>query len=105
MKDVSDYLGRMFAAIFLCPVAAAFWLGFASFGFNLGKFMMFVGSVGQQYVAMDFDSQITAIIQGLFGWSALAFVFLLISFVAKPPRFSYSLNKVRRGRSGVSVVG
>lgn len=105
MKDVSDYLGRMFAAIFLCPVAAAFWLGFTSFGFNLGKFMLYIGTVGQQFVAMDADSQITAIIQGLFAWSALAFVFLLISFVVKPPRFSYSLNKVRSGRAGVSVVG
>ena len=105
MKDVSDYLGRMFAAIFLCPVAAAFWLGFTSFGFNLGEFLLFIGSLGQQFVAMDSDTQITSIIQGLFAWSALAFVFLLISFVVKPPRFSYSLNKVRTGRSAVAVVG
>lgn len=105
MKDVSDYLGRMFAAIFLCPVAAAFWLAITSFGFNLGKLMLFIGALGQHYVSLDSDSQIAFILQGLFGWSALAFVFLLISFVVKPPRFSYSLDKARSGRAAVSVVG
>lgn len=58
MKDISDYLWRMFMAIFLCPVAAFFWL---------------------------------------------AFVFLLVSFVVTPPRFSYSLDK-RGGRAAVSVA-
>ena len=103
MKDVSDYLWRMFMAIFLCPVAASFWLALGSFGFNPGKLMLFVGSLGQQYAALDTDGQIAFLLQGFFGWSALAFVFLLISFVVNPPRFSYSLDK-SCGKAAVSVV-
>jgi hypothetical protein len=103
MKDVSDYLWRMFMAIFLCPVAASFWLAFGNFGFDPGQFMLSVGSLGQHYVALDADGQVAFIFQGLFGWSALAFLFLLISFVANPPRFSYALNK-RSGKAAVSVV-
>lgn len=103
MRDVSDYLWRMFVAIFLCPVAAVFWLAFGSFGFDPGRFMLFIGLQGQRYVALGADGQTTAILQGLFGWAALAFVFLLISFVVNPPRFSYALNK-KSGRSAVSIV-
>ena len=103
MKDVSDYLWRMFVAIFLCPVAASFWLAFGSFGFDPGRLMLFIGLQGQHYVALDSDGQIAVILQGLFGWSALAFVFLLISFVVNPPRFSYTLNK-NNGKAAVSVV-
>lgn len=103
MKDVSDYLWRMFMAIFLCPVAASFWLAFGSFGFEPGKFMLFIGSLGQHYAALDADGQIAFLFQGLFGWSALAFVFLLVSFVVNPPRFSYTLN-TSSGKAAVSVV-
>ncbi len=103
MKDVSDYLWRMFVAIFLCPVAASFWLAFGSFGFDPGRLMLFIGLQGQHYAALDPDGQTAVILQGLFGWAALAFVFLLISFVVNPPRFSYTLNK-KNGKSDVSVV-
>lgn len=103
MKDVSDYLRRMFMAIFLCPVAASFWLVFGSFGFDPGRLMLFIGLQGQRYVALDSDGQTAFILQGLFGWSALAFVFLLVSFVVNPPRFSYALNK-KSGKSAVSIV-
>lgn len=103
MKDVSDYLWRMFMAIFLCPVAASFWLTFGSFGFNPGRFMLFIGSLGQHYAVLDTDGQIAFLLQGLLGWSALAFVFLLISFVVNPPRFRYTLNK-SSGKPAVSVV-
>lgn len=103
MKDVSDYLWRMFMAIFLCPVAVSFWLALGSFGFDPGKFMLFIGLQGQHYAALDADGQITFLFQVLFGWSALAFLFLLISFVVNPPRFSYSLSK-RGGKSAVSIV-
>lgn len=102
MKDVSDYLQRMFIAIFLCPVAASFWLAFGSFGFDPGRLMLYIGLQGQYYAGLDPDGQTTFLLQGLFGWSALAFVFLLISFVVNPPRFSYALNK-KSGKSGVSV--
>lgn len=103
MKDVSDYLWRMFMAIFLCPVAALFWLAFGSFGFDPGRFMLFIGLQGQHYVALDPDGQTAFFLQGLFGWSALAFVFLLVSFVVNPPRFSYALNK-RSGKPAVTIV-
>jgi hypothetical protein len=103
MKDVSDYLWRMLMAIFLGPVAAAFWLAFGNFGFDPGRFMLFIGLQGQHYVALDTDGQTAFLLQGLFGWAALAFVFMLVSFVVNPPRFSYALNK-RSGKSAVSVV-
>lgn len=103
MKDISDYLWRMFMAIFLCPVAASFWLAFGSFGFDPGRLMLFIGAQGQHYVALDGDGQIAFLLQVLFGWAALAFVFMLISFVVNPPRFSYALNK-KCGKADVSVV-
>jgi len=103
MKDVSDYLWRMFMAIFLCPVAAFFWLAFGSFGFEPGRFMLFVGLQGQHYAALNASGQMAFLLQGLFGWLALAFVFLLVSFVVNPPRFSYSLDK-RGGKAAVSVA-
>lgn len=103
MKDVTDYLWRMFVAIFLCPVAVSFWLAFGIFGFDPGRFMLFIGLQGQHYVALGTDGQITFLFQVLFAWSALAFLFLLVSFVVNPPRFSYSLKK-RSGKAAVSVV-
>ncbi|WP_009205090.1 hypothetical protein [Sulfuricella denitrificans] len=103
MKDISDYLWRMFMAAFLCPVAATFWLAFGSFGFDPGRFMLFIGSQGQHYVALDSDGQMAFLFQALFGWAALAFVFMLISFVVNPPRFRYTLNK-KSGKADVSVV-
>ena len=103
MKDISDYLWRMFMAIFLCPVAASFWLAFGSFGFDPGRLMLFIGAQGQHYVALDSDGQIAFLVQALFGWAALAFVFMLISFVVNPPRFSYALNR-KSGKADVSVV-
>ncbi len=103
MKDVSDYLWRMFMAIFLCPVAATFWLALGSFGFNPGNFLQFIGTLGQRYAAMDSEAQITVVLQGFFCWAILAFVFLLISFAVNPPRFNYVLTK-KNGKMAVSVV-
>lgn len=103
MKDVSDYLRRMFAAIFLCPVALSFWLVLGNFGFSPDRFMQFLGSLGQSYAAMDADGQIAFLFQALFGWASLAFVFMLISFVVNPPRFRYTIKKAG-GKQAVSVV-
>ena len=103
MKDVSDYLWRMLVAIFLCPVAFSFWLAFGSFGFDPGGFMLFIGLQGQHYVTLDSDGQMVFLLQALFGWAALAFVFMLISFVVNPPRFRYAFNR-KRGKPDVTVV-
>lgn len=103
MKDVTDYLWRMFVAIFLCPVAFSFWLALGFFGFDPGRLMLFIGLQGQHYVALGIEGQITFLLQVLFGWSALAFLFLLVSFVVNPPRFSYSLKK-SSGKAAVSIV-
>lgn len=103
MKDVSDYLWRMASAIFLCPIAAAFWLAFAASSFSPGNFLQFIGSLGQSYAAMDAEGRVTVILQTLFSWAILAFVFLLISFAVNPPRFNYILTQ-KNGKKTVSVV-
>ena len=103
MKDVYDYLRRMFMAIFLCPVAVMFWLAFAFYGFSPGGFMQFLGALGRDYAVMDSDGQIAFLFQILFGWAVLAFAFLLLSFVTSPPRFAYILKK-KDGKPMVSVV-
>jgi hypothetical protein len=88
MKDVTDYLRRMFMAVFLCPVAVVFVLMFGVSGFSPGEFMHFLGSLGQLYASMDVDGQHALLSQGLFGWAVLAFVFVLVSYVVNPPNFS-----------------
>ena len=103
MKDVYDYLRRMFMAILLCPVAAAFWLGFGMSGFGPDGFMHFLGALGQRYSAIDAAGQSAFLLQVLFGWAVLAFVFMLISFVVSPPRFGYILRK-KGDKAEVSVV-
>lgn len=84
MKEVSDYLQRMFMAVFLCPVAVVFVLTFGVSGFSPGEFMHFLGSLGQLYTSMDVDGQHALLSQGLFGWAVLAFVFVLVSYVVNP---------------------
>ena len=104
MKDVYDYLRRMFMAIFLCPVSVVFWLAFGISGFSPGGFMAFLGSLAQRYAAMNADGQSTFMLQILFGWAVLAFMIMLISFLVSPPRFGYILKK-KHGKPEVSVVG
>lgn len=103
MKDVYDYLRRMFMAILLCPVAVAFWLAFGMSGFSPDKFMNFLGALGQRYASMNAAGQSAFLLQVLFGWAVLAFVFMLISFVVSPPRFGYILRK-KGDKAVVSVV-
>lgn len=103
MKDVYDYLRRMFMAILFCPVAAAFWLAFGMSGFSPDKFMQFLAALGQRYAAMDAAGQSAFLLQVLFGWAVLAFVFMLLSFVVSPPRFAYILRK-KGNKAVVSVV-
>lgn len=104
MKDVYDYLWRMTMAIFLCPVAIAFWLAFGVSGFSLGNFMGFLGALSQRYAEMDAAGQSAFMLQLLFSWAVLAFVIMLVSFLVSPPRFGYILRK-KHGRPEVSVVG
>lgn len=93
MPDVKDYLRRMFAAIFLCPIATAFWIGFALTGFSFDALMLEMGAWSQQYAAMATDAQAVLHMQVLFFWGILAFAYLLLSFVTTPPRFDYRLKK------------
>lgn len=103
MKDVYDYLRRMFMAILLCPAAAAFWLAFGMSGFSPDRFMRFLGALAQRYAAMGADGRSAFLLQVLFGWAVLAFVFMLISFLVSPPRFGYALRK-KGDKAVVSVV-
>lgn len=103
MKDVYDYLRRMFMTVLLCPVAAAFWLAFGLSGFSPDRLMHFLGTLGQRYAAMDAVGQSSFLLQVLFGWVVLAFVFMLISFVVSPPRFRYILRK-KGDKAVVSIV-
>lgn len=102
MKDVRDYLSRMAVAIFLCPVAVAFWLTFASAGFSPDGFMQMLGGLGQRYAAMGVEAQHAFLLEVLFGWAVLAFAAMLLSFVVNPPHFSYTLGK-KDGRQSVAV--
>jgi hypothetical protein len=103
MKDVSDYLIRMAVAIFLCPVAVAFWLAIAAAGFSPGGLMQMMGGLAQRYAAMGAEVQQTFLLEVLFGWAALAFVAMLISFVVKRPHFGYILKK-KDGKPSVAVT-
>jgi len=103
MKDLSDYLQRIFMAVFLCPVAVVFVLAFGFSGFSPGEFMHFLGSLGQLYGSMDVDGQHALVSQGLFGWAVLAFVFVLVSYAVNPPNFSSSFNEID-GSPAVSVA-
>jgi len=49
MVDVLDYTRRLFAAVFLCPVAAAFWVLFAASGFSLTSFFTMCAGFGQAH--------------------------------------------------------
>lgn len=102
MKDVRDYLLRMAVAIFLGPVAVAFWLAFASAGFSPDGFMQMLGGLAQRYAAMGVEAQHSFLLEVLFGWAVLAFAAMLISFVVKPPHFAYTLRK-KDGRPSVAV--
>lgn len=103
MKDVYDYLRRMFMAIFLCPVAVAFWLSFIYSGLSPDRYIHLLGSLASIYSRMSSADQGTLLVQLLFGWAVLAFAFMLISFVTSPPRFGYVLKK-KNGHAVVSLV-
>lgn len=103
MKDVYDYLRRMFMAIFLCPVAAAFWLAFIYSRLSPDRFLHLLGALGSNYSAMTVADQGTFLAQVFFGWGVLAFAFMLISYLTSPPHFHYVLRK-RNGHAEVSVV-
>lgn len=93
MKDVRDYLRRLFAAIFLCPVAAGAWVLFAYCGFSFGEFLAFLAALSQEYALMDADARLITDLEVLAGWAVLAFGFLFLSYVTNPPRFDYRLRK------------
>lgn len=103
MKDISDYLIRMAVAIFLFPVAVAFWLVFAGVGFSLGGLMQMLGELAQRYAAMGMDERQMFLLELLFSWAVLAFVAMLISFVVKRPHFGYILKK-KDGKPTVAVI-
>jgi len=93
MNDVYDYLRRISFAVILCPVAAAFWGTFAMSGFSFNEFMAFLGNISQHYAGMNIDEQWSFQFQVLASWGVLAFGFLLLNFVMRPPQFEYKLTK------------
>jgi hypothetical protein len=102
MVDVLDYTSRLFSAVFLCPVAASSWVLFALSGFSLTGLFIKLGGYGQYIALMDPEEFGVFMFQFLGGWASLAFLFLLISFAFKPPKFNYVLK--RRGqRQEVSI--
>lgn len=103
MKDVFNYLRRMFMAIFLCPVAVLFALVFVVSGFSPVEFMHFFVALGQLYTSMDVDGQHALLSQGLFSWAVLAFVFVLVSYAVNPPNFRGSLSEIE-GSTVMPVV-
>lgn len=93
MVDVLDYTRRLFAAVFLCPVAAAFWVLFAASGFSLTSFFTMCAGFGQTISVMSPDEFGVFMFQFIGGWASLAFLFLLITFAFNPPKFNYVLKR------------
>jgi hypothetical protein len=103
MRDVYDYLGRLSIALLLCPVALGAWLIIGVSGFSFDGFMIFVGELSQRYAGMSQEGQAIFRFQVYAVWAALAFGFMLLSFAARPPSFSYRLKK-ENGRWITNVV-
>jgi hypothetical protein len=91
--DVLDYLRRLVAAVFLYPVAVAFWVLFGMAGFSPTKLFILCGKLGQSFAAMAPDDQGTLVLQFLGSWGILAFLFLLMTFAFEPPKFYYDLRR------------
>ena len=102
MVDVLDYTRRLFAAVFLCPVAAAFWVLFAASGFSLTSFFTMCAGFGQAISLMAPDEFGIFMFQFIGGWGSLAFLFLLITFAFNPPKFNYVLK--RQGQQQIVSV-
>lgn len=103
MRDIYDYLSRLGVAVLLCPVAAAAWFAWIQAGFSFDGFMALLGSLGQQYAAMNPHDQQSFRYQFYAAWGAMAFGFLFLSFVISPPRFCYQMNK-EEGRWRIYVM-
>jgi hypothetical protein len=93
MRDIYGYLSRLGVAVLLCPVAAGAWFLWALAGFSFDGFMAFLGTLSQQYAAMDADGQAVFRFQVYAVWGAMAFGFLLVTFAVNPPDFGYRLRK------------
>lgn len=93
MNDVRDYLRRAFFAAFFCPAATGFWIVFAWAGFSFDGFLALMGTISQQYAAMNMDEQWAFRFEVLASWGVLAFGFFFLNYVTRPPQFSYKLKK------------
>lgn len=93
MRDVYDYLYRLGAAVLLCPVAAVAWFAWGLAGFSFDAFLALLGTLNQDYAAMNPYEQQSFRYQVYAAWGAMALGFLFLSFVVSPPRFSYQLSK------------
>jgi hypothetical protein len=93
MQDVRDYLARLFAAVFLCPVAVGVWIAFIAAGFDFGAFLSLLAQIHAYYMGLDADGQLVFKLEVLGGWAVLAFGFMFLSYLTNPPRFNYRLEK------------
>ncbi|MFN3593359.1 MAG: hypothetical protein ACK4TK_01585 [Thiobacillaceae bacterium] len=93
MQDVRDYLARLFAAVFLCPVAVGVWIAFIAAGFDFGGFLALLSDIHSYYVGLDAQGQLIFKLEVIGGWAALALGFMFLSYLTNPPRFSYRLEK------------
>lgn len=103
-RDVYDYSGRLAVAVLLCPVAAGAWFAFALSGFSFDGFMAYLGALSRDYGGMNEDERHVFRLQAYSIWGAMAFGFLFLTFVLKPPGFSYRLVK-EDGHWNTDVVG
>lgn len=93
MQDVRDYLARLFAAVFLCPVAVGVWIAFIAAGLDFGAFLSLLADIHARYIGLDADAQLVFKLEVLGGWAVLAFGFMFLSYLTNPPRFHYRLEK------------
>jgi len=103
MRDVYDYLSRLGVAVLLCPVAAGVWLAWAQSGFGFDGFMAYLGVLSQDYAGMSPERQGVFRFQVYAVWGAMAFGFLFLTFVLRPPSFGYRLKK-EHGRWHADVL-
>lgn len=93
MQDVRDYLARLFAAVFLCPVAVGVWIAFIAAGLDFGAFLSLLAQIHAHYIGLDGEAQLVFKLEVLAGWAVLAFGFMFLSYLTNPPRFNYRLEK------------
>ena len=93
MRDIYDYLSRLGVAVLLCPVATGAWFVLALSGFSFDGFMAYLGTLSHQYAGMSPDAQDVFRFQVYATWGVLAFSFLFLTFVLRPPHFSYRLKQ------------